>query len=118
LAHLGQPDAALWYCRRALEMHREADCRSAIADTLDSIGYAYGQLGDFPQAIAHYEQAGEMLRLLGESHPEALSRLHLGDAQLAAGQPESARRTWEQALVLLQQVPGADTSEVTRRLRG
>jgi tetratricopeptide (TPR) repeat protein len=116
LAHLGQPDAALWYCRRALEMHREADSRTGIADTLDSIAYAYSKLGDFGQAIAHYEQALAMYTLLGDPRQEAVSRLHLGDAQLAAGQPAVARCSWEQALGLLRQVPGADVSEVAGRL--
>jgi DNA-binding SARP family transcriptional activator/tetratricopeptide (TPR) repeat protein len=116
LAHLGQPDAALWYCRRALEMHREADSRTGIADTLDSIAYAYCQLGDFGQAIAHYEQALAMYTLLGDPRQEAVSRLHLGDAQLAAGLEAVARGSWEQALGLLRQVPGADLSEVSGRL--
>ena len=105
LAHLGQPDAALWYCRRALEMHSESGSRTGIADTLDSIAYAYGQLGDYEQSIAHYEQALEMYRLIGDPQGEANSRLHLGDVQLASGQPDAARHSWEQALALLAQVP-------------
>ncbi len=117
LAHLGQPDTALWYCRRALAMHREADCRTGIADTLDSIAYAYRQLGDFGQAVEHYEQALEMLRLLGDTRQEAASRLDLGDAQHAAGQRAAARSSYERALALLRQVPGADLSEVSGRLR-
>jgi DNA-binding SARP family transcriptional activator/tetratricopeptide (TPR) repeat protein len=117
LAHLGQPDAALWYCRRALEMHGESGSRTGIADTLDSIAYAYGQLGDYGQSVAHYERALEMYRLLGDPQGEANSRLHLGDVQRASGQPDAARHSWEQALARLAQVPGADTSEVSGRLR-
>jgi DNA-binding SARP family transcriptional activator/tetratricopeptide (TPR) repeat protein len=117
LAHLGQPDAALWYCRRALEMHGESGSRTGIADTLDSMAYAHGQLGDYQQAIAHYERAIEMYKLLGDPQGEATSRLHRGDVQLAAGQPDAARRSWEQALALLAQVPGADTTEASGRLR-
>ena len=117
LAHLGQPDAALWYCRRALEMHTDSGSRTGIADTLDSIAYAYAQLANYEQSIAHYERAQEMYRLLGDPTGEANSRLHLGDVQLAAGQRDAARGSWEQALALLARVPGADTSEVNRRLR-
>jgi tetratricopeptide (TPR) repeat protein len=117
LAHLGQPEAALWYCRRALEMHTGSGNRSGAADTLDSLGYAYGQLGDCPQAIAHYEQAVEMYRLLGDPHGEATSRLSLGDIQFASHQPDAARCSWELALALLAQVPGADTSRASERLR-
>jgi DNA-binding SARP family transcriptional activator len=116
LAHLGQPDAALWYCRRALEMHTESGSRTGIADTLDSIAYTHGQLADYEQSIAHYERAIEMYRLLGDLQGEANSRLHLGDVRLAFGQPDVARGSWQQALTLLARVPGADTSEVSERL--
>lgn len=117
LAHLGQPDAALWYCNRALEMHRESGTHGGVADTLDSIAYAYGQLADYEHSIAHYEQALEMYRLVGDPQGEAQSRLHLGDIQFASQQPEAAQRSWEQALALLAQIPGADTGEVQERLR-
>jgi tetratricopeptide (TPR) repeat protein len=117
LAHLDQPDAALWYCRRALEMHHESGSRTGEADTLDSIGYAYARLDDYEQSVAHYKRALEMYRLLGDPQGEAASRLLLGDVQLASGQPQQARCSWEEALALLAQVPGADTSEATARLR-
>jgi tetratricopeptide (TPR) repeat protein len=117
LAHLGQADAALWYCRRALEMHTESGSRTGIADTLDSIAYAYGRLADHEQSIAHYQRSIEMYRLLGDLHGEAGSRLHLGDVQHASGLPAAARRSWEQALALFTQIPGADTGEVSGRLR-
>jgi DNA-binding SARP family transcriptional activator len=116
LAHLGQPDAALWYCQRALSMHREAGSRTGVADTLDSIAYAYGELEDYPQATAHYEEAVAMYRILGDPHSEAGSLLRLGDIRLASGDLAAARCSWEQALALLDQVPGADASEARRRL--
>ncbi|MGH3298122.1 MAG: tetratricopeptide repeat protein, partial [Trebonia sp.] len=117
LAHLGQPDAALWYCRRALEMHADSGSRTGVADTLDSIAYAHGKLGDYEQAIAHYGRALEMYQLLGDPQGEATARLHLGDVQLAAGQRDAARHSWEQALALLARIPGADTNEASGRLR-
>jgi DNA-binding SARP family transcriptional activator/tetratricopeptide (TPR) repeat protein len=117
LAHLGQPDAALWYCRRALEMHAESGSRTGVADTLDSIGYAYCQLGDYEQSSARYERALAMYRMLGDPHAEALSLICLGDTQVSWGRPDAASRSWEQALALLGQVPGADTSEASMRLR-
>jgi tetratricopeptide (TPR) repeat protein len=98
-------------------MHGASGSRTGIADTLDSMAYAHGQLGDYQQAIAHYERAIEMYKLLGDPQGEATSRLHRGDVQLAAGQPDAARRSWEQALALLAQVPGADTTEASGRLR-
>jgi tetratricopeptide (TPR) repeat protein len=117
LAHLGQPDAALWYCRRALEMHTESGSRTGVADTIDSIAYAYSQLGDYAQAVEYYERALTAYRRLGDLHSEANSRLQLGDIQFASGQETAARLSWEQSLALFNQVPGADNSEATARLR-
>ena len=116
LAHTGQPDAALWYCRRALDMHTEAGSRSGVADTLDSIAFAYGQLADYERSVAHYEQALAMYRLLGYPQGEANTMLDLGDIQLAAGQPDAARRSWEQSRALLAEIPGADLSAASGRL--
>ncbi len=117
LAHLGQPDMALWYCRRALDLHQQWGSRSGEADTLDSIAYAYLQLRDYEQAIAHYEQAVELYQLLGDPQGEANSRLCLGDVQSAAGLAGAAERSWERALVVLAGVQGADMSAASGRLR-
>jgi D-3-phosphoglycerate dehydrogenase len=98
-------------------MHTEAGSRTGAADTLDSIGYAYGELADYEQSIAHYERALDMYRMLGDPHGEATCLLHLGDAQHSSGRPEAARHSWGQVLALLGQVPGADTSAASARLR-
>jgi len=116
LAHTGQPDAALWYCRRALDMHTESGSRSGVADTLDSIAFAYGQLADYERSIAHYEQALAMFRLLGDPQGEATAWLDLGDIQLASGQADAARRCWERSRALLAEIPGADLSGASERL--
>jgi tetratricopeptide (TPR) repeat protein len=116
LAHLGQPDAALWYCRRALDMHTESGSRSGVADTLHSIAYAYAQMADHERSIAHYEQALAMFRLLGDPQGEATAWLDLGDIQLASGQRDAARLSWERSRVLLAGIPGADLSGACGRL--
>ena len=116
LAHTGQPDAALWYCRRALDTHTESGSRSGVADTLDSIAFAYGQLADYERSIAHYEQALAMFRLLGDPQGEANAWLDLGDIQLASGRLDAARPCWERARALLAQIPGADLSGASGRL--
>jgi len=115
-AHLGDYDEALRHCLRALDLHRESGSRSGAADTLDSIGYVYERLADYPQAIAHREQALGIYREIGDPQMESYSLIHLGDAQLAAGQPAAARYSWEQALAALSKVPGGDTREVSARL--
>jgi tetratricopeptide (TPR) repeat protein len=116
LAHLGRCDDALLHCRRALECHRESGDRAGIADTLDSIAFAYTQTGEYARAIDYFEQAQAEYRQVGDTEAEAHSMLNLGDAQLAAGQAAAAQDTWEQALELLAQIPGADTTEASRRV--
>jgi tetratricopeptide (TPR) repeat protein len=116
LAHTGQPDAALSYCRRALGMHTESGSRTGMADTLDSIAFAYGQLADYERSIAHYEQALEIYRLLGDPQGEATAWLDLGDIQLASGQPDAARRSWERSRALLAEIPGADMTGAISRI--
>jgi phosphoglycerate dehydrogenase-like enzyme/DNA-binding SARP family transcriptional activator len=115
-AHLGQHTEALRHCHLALEMHRESGSRSGIADTLDSIAYIYGELADYPQSIAFYEQAIAVYRLIGDPDGEAKCLVRLGDAQIAAGQGDVALRTWERALALFGQIPGADLSEASDRI--
>ena len=115
-AHLGHYDEALRHCLRALDLHRESGSRSGAADTLDSIAYAYEGLADYAQAIAHREQALGIYRDIGDPQMESYSLIHLGDAQLAAGQPAAARYSWEQALAALSKVPGGDTRQVSARL--
>ncbi len=117
LAHLGQPDAALWYCRRALEMHRRVGQphrrRRYPGQHRLRLRRSWRTTSSPSRTTS---RRLSMYRLLGDPQGEANSRLHLGDVQLASGQPDAARHSWEQALALLAQVPGADTSEVSGRL--
>jgi DNA-binding SARP family transcriptional activator/tetratricopeptide (TPR) repeat protein len=116
-AHLGQHEAALRRCRVALDLHRQSGSRSGAADTLDSIAYIHGKLGDHRQAIACYAQAIELYRLIGDAEAEASSLLYLGDIQVEAGAADAARDSWERALSLLAQIPGADTTGAAGRVR-
>ncbi len=76
----------------------------------------HSESGDYARAIDYFEQALGVYRQIGETEGEALSRLNLGDAQLANGLPDEARRTWERALGLLAEIPGADASPASGHL--
>ena len=116
LAHLGQRDDALSHCRRALELHRESGSRTGMADTLDSIAFTYSESGDHARAIEYADQALRVFQQIGDTESEAQSRLRLGDAQRALGLTEEARHSWEWALGLLTDMPGADVSPASDRL--
>jgi tetratricopeptide (TPR) repeat protein len=66
-------------------------------DALEKLGETYASFGQYPQAIAAYQQA---IQKGGLQYPDD-AKLHLGIAQLAAGQKPQARQT-------LAAVTGAD----------
>ena len=86
LAHPASPTRRCGTAAGRWSMHTESGSRSGVADTLDSIAFAYGQARrTTSRSIAHYEQALAMLPLLGDPQGEAIALADLGDMQLAAG---------------------------------
>src|SRR5206468_1689199 len=63
----------------------------------------------YEQATAHYKQALNLNRELGERHGQAIVLTNLGNIHHAIGNPDAARDAWQQALELLDHlglVPG------------
>jgi tetratricopeptide (TPR) repeat protein len=114
-ARLGQYDAALRHCRRALDLGRETGILLLTADTLDVLGRIHLGRGDHDEAIACYLQALAVYRQTGDMS-EAAVLVGLGDAQLAVGDIAAARDSWQQALTLLEVMPNADDQPVRVRL--
>jgi tetratricopeptide (TPR) repeat protein len=48
---LGEPEQALNYCCRPLDLHRDLADRHLEAPALDSVGFAHHHLGDHDQAV-------------------------------------------------------------------
>jgi tetratricopeptide (TPR) repeat protein len=94
----------------------EAGCRWYSAETLETLGFAYSQIGDHGQAITHYEQAVAISRELGDLPNLASTLEGLRDAQLAAGDLAAARSSWQQALKILDSLPPQDAQEVRSML--
>ncbi|HMH90649.1 MAG TPA: tetratricopeptide repeat protein, partial [Streptosporangiaceae bacterium] len=117
-AHLGAYAEALDSCQGALAELRELGDRPGEAATLDSLGYAHHHLAHYGEAIACYEQAIEAHREVGDLHLLAETLTHLGDTQAAAGAPAAARRAWQQAVTILEDMRDPGAAEVRERLRG
>jgi DNA-binding SARP family transcriptional activator/tetratricopeptide (TPR) repeat protein len=117
-AHLGAYAEALESCQGALAELRELGDRPGEAATLDSLGYAHHHLAHYGQAIACYEQAIEAHREVGDLHLLAETLTHLGDTQAAAGAPAAARRAWQQAVSILDDMSAPGAAEVRERLAG
>jgi tetratricopeptide (TPR) repeat protein/transcriptional regulator with XRE-family HTH domain len=104
-------------CQLALGLNREIGNKIGEAESWDSLGYAYHQLGDHGQATACYERAISCLGELASRHEEAVTRTRLGDAHLASGDPERARDAWERALAVFDEEDHPSAGPVRRRLQ-
>ncbi|HEV8238199.1 MAG TPA: tetratricopeptide repeat protein [Thermoanaerobaculia bacterium] len=91
---------ALGMIRRALEIDPEN------AAYIDSLGWVYFRLGDFPHAVEQLEKAARMLP------GDGTVQEHLGDALRAAGKGAEARTAYQRAL----QLGDTDSAQVRRKL--
>src|SRR5207248_765691 len=81
-------------------------------DTLDSIGFAHEALGEHEAAIDHYQQSVALFHEIGDPRGEATALIGFGDVQLAVGELDGARASWELALSLVTAMPGGDSGPV------
>jgi tetratricopeptide (TPR) repeat protein len=97
-------------------LHREVGNQSAEAGCWHSLGYALHHLGRHDEAIECFERAVDMCVGLGEVYYLSMAYTHLGDAQQAAGDAAAARRSWQQALTILEDLAHPDAAGLRRRL--
>jgi tetratricopeptide (TPR) repeat protein len=91
---------ALTMVRRALELDPDN------AAYIDSLGWIYFRMGDFPHAVEQLERAARLLP------GDGTVQEHLGDALRALGKIPEARTAYERALEL----GDTDSSQVRRKL--
>jgi DNA-binding SARP family transcriptional activator/tetratricopeptide (TPR) repeat protein len=108
---LGDHRRALALCARALAPLQACGDREGEAHTWDTLGVANHHLHEFPAAVECFERARRLFHGLGDRYHEADIATHLGDTQYAAGDDAAARRSWTEALSLLDELghPAADT---------
>jgi len=115
-AALGDHHRAIRYAHRSLATARELGNRESEAATWDSLGQAYHGLGEHRQAIDCFERALALCRALGNRYYEAHGLVHLGDTQDAAGDPGAARRSWQLALGVLDELGHPEADQVRGKL--
>jgi tetratricopeptide (TPR) repeat protein len=118
-AHLGNYDLARGYAEQALGMATEAGDPTNLAFAWKALGLVHSRLGDYRQAISCYRQA----LVLAQQRKTSLARnwlasllADLGDACLAAGDLPAARRAWQQALQIRDELGLPDTRRLRARL--
>ena len=116
-ALLGDHELALTACQEALTLLQELGDRHGEAATWDSLGYAHHNLGHLPEAVACYRHALDMTGELGDRTDEAATLGRLAETYCAAGDTRSARRTWHQALRILEDLGLPDADSIRAELR-
>jgi tetratricopeptide (TPR) repeat protein len=109
LAFLGDYDAALAYCQKALAIHESRCDHHGHAATLDSLGYAHHRMGGYEEAATRYRQAAELFGTLGDQRYQATVLNRLADTSDAAGRPTDATLARRQALEILERLNARDT---------
>ena len=117
-ARLGDFQQALAYCEQGLAAIREVGDRNGEAATLDSLGYIHGGLGNPGRAAGCYQRAIGIYRELADRFNEADTLVNLGDLWSRAGDSQAARRSWADALAILDEIGHPDGDEVRAKLDG
>jgi DNA-binding SARP family transcriptional activator/Tfp pilus assembly protein PilF len=116
-AQLGDYRQALAYCEQALALNQELGDRNGEAYAWDSVGYARHHLGEYLQAVACYQRALALAREVGDRFNQVEILIRLGDSHDADGQPQAARKAWQQALNILNDLDHPLADEIRGRLR-
>lgn len=93
-------DSALIHYQEALELFRNNNDESAVADVLNNIGMVYAFLGDAAQAIAHFQQALAIREQDADKRATGITLSNLGYALTLDGRHDEAREQLTRALSL------------------
>ena len=92
----------LHYCERALALVPEAD-RATRTDLVQWIGACQDKLGNYPQAHAHYQQALELAREIGDWKTAAGALIGLSWLAQVQGDRDMGRKYAEESLAVARQ---------------
>src|SRR5262249_24618008 len=94
---------------RARDLLRRCGERDGEAHTWDSLGYIHRQLGQHAEAVECYRQSLRLAVEFADRPQEAEILANLAEAHLAAYDTGEARRAWQRALAILDELdhPGA-----------
>jgi tetratricopeptide (TPR) repeat protein/transcriptional regulator with XRE-family HTH domain len=118
-AYLGlrRYDEALSTFQRVLELCRTIGHRHGEGQTMIHLGEAYLGLRRYGQAIDHLSRALALCRQIGDRHGEGQALNNLAHAHHVAGRPDTARRHWQAAVVILDGLADHEADEIRVKLR-
>ncbi|MBF2090290.1 MAG: tetratricopeptide repeat protein [Synechococcales cyanobacterium K44_A2020_017] len=110
--YVSQFQEALQSWAQALELYQNPAVQAAFpqegrqgeGNTLGNLGNAYNDLGQYREAIAHYEQSLVIFREIGSQWSEGNALSSLGTAYANLGQYREAIAHYEQSLVIFREI--------------
>jgi DNA-binding SARP family transcriptional activator/tetratricopeptide (TPR) repeat protein len=105
---------AIAACRRALVL-LDPGHRPGQAAASRVMGFAHHHLGQYSEALTHYELALKISRDIGDRYLEADTLSYLGETLIATGEIDAARRVWQLALAILSELEHDDAQALQRR---
>jgi tetratricopeptide (TPR) repeat protein len=86
------------------------------AHAWDNLGYAEHHLGGHTEAATSNQHALAAFRELGDRYHEAKTLTRLADTYDAVCEPQQARKAWQQALDILDELDHPDAGQVRAKL--
>jgi DNA-binding SARP family transcriptional activator/tetratricopeptide (TPR) repeat protein len=115
-ARLGDYRMSISYTRQSLHLHQDLKDVLGTAHALDSLGLAHHCLSEYDQAVECYQQALKSFASRGDRYNEAGTLVRIGDSYAEAGDPAQARRSWLQALEIVDGEQPHKADEIRRKL--
>ncbi len=112
----GQHYLAIRYVENAMILYRRLDDRKGQSDCWARLGESRHLLGQYRQAMDCHRRAIALGQEIGSRAGEVEALTRLGDSAAAAGDPAVARRAWESALVILDELRLPQAGTVRERL--
>jgi DNA-binding SARP family transcriptional activator/tetratricopeptide (TPR) repeat protein len=115
---LGHHERAVTLIQQAMGLYRAAGDQLGEGNCWAGLGVSYSALGQHQQAARCRRRAIESYRRLGNRSDEADGLVSLGDSLRDAGDEAAARESWQQALVIFDELALPTATEVRARLSG
>jgi diguanylate cyclase (GGDEF)-like protein len=104
LHNLNRDTEALVYALRAVEMAKQANAKTTLAEAYNILGTIYTTLGDLDQALNAYQQSLSTGEEIGHHYESTMASLHIGQTYLKQQAYEQAFEHLNNALYGAQQV--------------
>jgi tetratricopeptide (TPR) repeat protein len=104
------------FCEHSLKLIAKLGGCQFEGDVWDTLGYIEFNIGEFTRAADHFEFALALCHDRGDRSGEAAILTHIGNARHAASELPKARRAWQRALAIYDDLQHPRADEVRAKL--